>query len=177
MFRRAGGFVPLQSTSPKVLTSPERHFGKERWALLPVAPMEDTAAEQQPQQLTSELYKKLAQRFVYEKLKIKFDFKIAQSPVTAQRVTFFFHLCLLPLWDLLLAQQLSQNGLQTRQKSPTREAGSSLCLSTGRNILMKGCSALPTDIFPQERARSRDHSYLQHLGPSDTTVFHENFRR
>lgn len=128
MFRRAGRFVPLQSTSPKVLPSAERHFGKERSALLPVAPMEDIAAEQQPQQQTSELYKKLAQRFVYEELKIKFDFKIAQSPVTAERVTFFFHLCLLPLWDLLFAQQLSQNGLQTWQKFPRREAGRNLCL-------------------------------------------------
>lgn len=97
-------------------------------ALLPVAPMEDTAAEQQPQQLTSELYKKLAQRFVYEELKIKFDIKIVQSPVTSQRVTFFFHLCLLPFWDLLFAQQLSQNGLQTRQKFPPREAGRNPCL-------------------------------------------------
>jgi len=71
--------------------------------------------------------KKLAQRFVYEELKIKFDFKIAQLPVTAQRVTFFCHLCLLPLCDLLFAQQLSQSRLQTRQQFPAREAGRNLC--------------------------------------------------
>lgn len=149
MFRRAGRFVPLQSTSPKVLPSAQKHFGRERVVLLPVASMKYIAAEQQPQQLTSELHKKLAQRFVYEELKIKFDFKIAQPPVTAQRVTFLFHLCLFPLWDLLFAQQLSQNGLQTWQKFPMREAGRNLCLRSWRKMLMKGCSALPTalDIF------------------------------
>lgn len=144
MFRRAGRFFPLQSTSPKVLPSAQKHFGRERVVLLPVASMKYIAAEQQPQQLTSELYKKLAQRFVYEELKIKFDFKIAQPPVTAQRVTFLFHLCLFPLWDLLFAQQLSQNGLQTWQKFPMREAGRNLCLRSWRNMLMKGCSALLT---------------------------------
>lgn len=62
--------APPQWSSPRA----NRHFGKGRLALLPVAPMEVTAMEQQPQQ-TSELYKKLAQRFVYAKLKIKFDLK------------------------------------------------------------------------------------------------------
>lgn len=46
--------------------------------------------------MISELHKKLAQRFVYGELKIKFDFKIAQPPLAAQRVTFLFHPCLLP---------------------------------------------------------------------------------
>lgn len=142
MFRRAGRFVPVQSTSEKVFPSSERHFRKQRLALLPVAPTEAIAMEQQPQQPASELYKKLAQGFVYEELKIKFDFKIVQSPVTAQRVTFFFHLCLVPRWDLLFAQQCSQNGLQTWQQLPTREAGRILWLRSWRNMLVKGCSEL-----------------------------------
>lgn len=79
---------------------------------------------EQQTQVISELHKKLARRFVYGELKIKFDFKIAQSPVTAQRVTFFFHLCLLPVF----AQQLSQTGLQAWQDFPTREAGKNLWL-------------------------------------------------
>lgn len=144
MFRRARGFVPLQSTSWKVFPSAERHFGKQRSALFPMAPMEAVATEQQPQQLTSELCKKLAQGFVYEELKIKPDFKIAQSPVTAQRVTLFFHLCLVPHWDLLFAQQHSQNGLQTWQKLSMSKAGRKLWLRDLRNMLVKGCSALPT---------------------------------
>lgn len=49
MFRRAERSVPLQSTFPKVLPSAERGFGKERSVLLPVAPMEDMAAELQLQ--------------------------------------------------------------------------------------------------------------------------------
>lgn len=79
--------------------------------------------EQQTQGIP-ELHKKLARRFVYGELKI--DFKIAQSPVTAQRVTFFFHLCLLPIF----AQQLSQTGLQAWQDFPTREAGKNLWLGS-----------------------------------------------
>lgn len=74
MLRRARMLVLPQSTSPKVFLRAKRHFGKGRLALLPVAPMAVIAMEQQPQQ-TSELYKKLAQSFVYEKLKIKFDLK------------------------------------------------------------------------------------------------------
>lgn len=81
---------------------------------------------EQQTQVISELHKKLARRFVYGELKIKFDFKIAQSPVTAQRVTFFFHLCLLPVF----AQQLSQTGLQAWQDFPTTEAGKNLWLGS-----------------------------------------------
>lgn len=100
---------------------------------------------EQQTRVISELHKKLAPRFVYAELKIKFDFKIAQPPVTAQRVTFFFHLCLLPVF----AQQLSQPGLQAQQDFPTRVAGKNPWLGSCRNMLMKGCSALPTalDIF------------------------------
>lgn len=50
----------------------QEDLGKERSALLPVAPTEDTALEQQAQ-VISELHKKLAQRFVYGELKIKLN--------------------------------------------------------------------------------------------------------
>lgn len=134
MFRRAGRLVPLQSDSAKALLSAKGHSGKERMALLCMAPMEDGAAEQQPQ-LPSELYKTLAHRSVYKELRNKLDFKIAQSPVMAQWVTFFFHVCLLPCQSLLSAQQLSLHGLQTCQRFCTREAGGGLCLRSWRNML------------------------------------------
>lgn len=163
-------------------SSAKRHLGKERSALLPVAPAEDTAIEQQwfqrhtsdfrATQIISELHKSLAQRFVYGQLENKFDFKIAQSPVPAQRVTFLFHLC------HPFAQQLSQ---QAWQDFPTRVAGKNLCLGSWRNMFMKGCSALPTALdfiffFPTPTVQSRPFLSVA-AWHTDILVFHENFRR
>lgn len=76
---------------------------------------------QQPSpQPTSDLYKKLAQRFVYEELKIKFDFKIAQPSVTAQRVTFFSHLSLLPFGTSSLPRSLPKMACK-QGRNPHRE--------------------------------------------------------
>lgn len=72
----------------------------------------------------SEPHKRLAQRFVYGELKIKFDFKIAQSPVPAQRVTFFFHLCLLPALPSSFPRLACKHG----RIFPKRVAGRNLWL-------------------------------------------------
>lgn len=124
------------------------------------------STQQPPQQPTSDLYKKLAQRFVYEELKVKSDFKIAQPPVTAQRVTFFSHLSLLPFGTSSFAQKPSQNGLQTGQKPPPRWEGRNPRLKNwrkGGGSCKDAQQLMECLLLAQKQRCSRGHACLQQL--------------
>lgn len=133
---------------------------------------------QQPPQLTSELYKKLAKRFVYEELKIKSDFKIVQPPVTAWRVTFFFHLSLLPSGTSALPRSFPKANCKPGRKPHREKRGAAHPRrAEGAGSHMDAQHFTEDLPFVQEQRCSRVHSYLQQLGTLDNAVFHENFRK